>query len=252
MTKELKIYFSKLQKEDNYNNFLFRKIYSKPNTILNYSYIDDVESQDILDPYKNNNKFLEFLNIALNDSEFTNKLDYYILKTLYIFMYENEMLDNDDYNKSLSILLRNRIKFNLNMKTLTGSVKNNNREEIIAKIKNDKYNEPINCVLYNFDISFIKIINSIVCDNEFLDIIDEKFLNQEVNIKIAKNVLDVLKLSINIYTDYFSGNTINDFYTNIITKQKIERYNIDRAINYLKKLNNKINSNEIAKLTLNK
>ena len=83
-----------------------------------------------------------------------------------------------------------------------GIQNSNLNEDTIKRILEDDYNDPNSCVLYNYSLGHYKIINSVVCDNEFLNIINEKFINKDIPICIIQKIIDILELSINILCGY--------------------------------------------------
>lgn len=86
MTIRLKEFFNKLEKENPYEYFLFKKLYYNPNSIFSDSeeYVDVgfYYDEDAAYKYIFNNNLLQFLDLAYNDEEFLNKMNYYLFLSL--------------------------------------------------------------------------------------------------------------------------------------------------------------------------
>ena len=92
MTKELTEFFKKLEKENKYDYFLLRKLYINPESVFNDK-DEDIDKENYYDKntvysYMFNNNFLTFLDLAYDDEEFLNKLNYNMLKSIYEFLNE--------------------------------------------------------------------------------------------------------------------------------------------------------------------
>lgn len=245
MQKEVKEYFNKLRKKDEYNYFLMRKLYSKHKDVLNYNNIDNIEYEDFFKPYICNNNLLEFLEVSFDDFDFRKSLSYYELKTIYTIIYMSEIKCKESYNYELSSNIKEMLKYYIKFKRLLEIEPIEDRKKFIKRIVEDDYNNPGSCVLYSYDIDHYKIVNSVVCDNEFLKIIQEKFLNVDIHSSILKKIIEILELSINIYNDYNLG-IKNNKYFEYIKEDKIKIYNIELAEEYLKLLKRNLKNNKIA------
>ncbi len=235
MIKKVENYFNELRKNDKYNYFLMRKLYSKHKDVLNYNTIDKIEYEEFFKPYLSNNNLLEFLEVALDDLDFRNNLDYYEIRTLQTIIYMSKKDNKKTYNLKEADNMMKMLEFYIKVKKLFKSKSTNDNKNFIDKLKEEE--DP----LYVYDINDYKIITSIVCDNNFLKKINEKYLNQDTPYYIIKKVIEVLELSINIHYDYELGIKIN-VYFEYISKEKIRNYNASDAEKYLNLLLNKLNN----------
>lgn len=245
MLKEVKEYFDKLRKKDEYNYFLMRKLYSRHEDVLNYNNIDDIAYEEFLKPYLCNNNLLEFLEVALDDFDFRKSLSYYELKTLYTIIHMSELRKENNYNLNLSSDVKKMLEYYIRFKRLLEIEPVEDRKKFIKRIIEDDYNNPSSCALYSYDINHYKIANSVVCDNEFLSIIKEKFLYNDISVCIIKKIIDILELSINIFNDYKLGIKNNSYYA-YVKKEKIESYNEELARKYLDISKKRLKDNKIA------
>ncbi len=103
------------------------------------------------------------------------------------------------------------------------------RKSILERIKKDPYQDIDNCFLYLYDSSHEKVLKSIVCDNEFLDILEEYLLPKKLPSAIVRHILNILSLGVQM------KKMRSDLYENFdllyatIGEEKIKNFDYRRA-----------------------
>lgn len=70
------------------------------------------------------------------------------------------------------------------------------RKHLLNRVLTDDYSNNINCVLANYGAHDKKIFLNLVCDNEFLQIVDELLKKELPNI-VINHIIEILDMSIN-------------------------------------------------------
>ena len=223
MTKEIKNYLKKLEKNNKINYLFFWKFYLKPKAILNDK--ENNNSNILIE----NEEFFTFLNLCLKDKEFIAKLDEASMKKIrYILFDRKEYLENsilDELYKTnfkentLSKSYFNNLVLTLNSKRNNLSIIDNlikkitfleeqyceknilpelEKKKIFKKITEDDYQNISNCYLFARHGKDRKSLQYIVCDNDFLDIIQEYLLNYDLPKVIINNIIEILETGINL------------------------------------------------------
>lgn len=223
MTKEIKNYLKKLEKNNKINYFSFWKFYLKPKAILNDK--ENNNSNILIE----NEEFFTFLNLCLKDKEFIAKLDEASMKKIrYILFDRKEYLENsilDELYKTnfkentLSKSYFNNLVLTLNSKRNNLSIIDNlikkitfleeqyceknilpelEKKKIFKKITEDDYQNISNCYLFARHGKDRKSLQYIVCDNDFLDIIQKYLLNYDLPKVIINNIIEILETGINL------------------------------------------------------
>lgn len=274
MTRELNNFFTALEKENPYDYFLIKKFHYNPKTIFNKT-IDDIENKKYFDinivyKYMFNNNFLRYLDIVFKNDDYISNLGYCVLESLNkLLKYSSELirinLENDASYIDLYKLIRSRIthrvlykdnKINEKMKNcdkellekVSRTMEINSKvqyslvirpkeekEDILIRIENDDYEDDTNAVLFIHSYNSDVIINSLYCENRFLDIIENKLLKIDLENNIINNIIDILYASIKIKTKdytYINGNLGKI----MLSKKLIKEFNIDKATELIKLL----------------
>lgn len=163
-----------------------KKIYYRHKDVLNYSNVDNIDYENFFKPYLCNNNLLEFLEVALDYFDYRKSLDYYELKTLYTLIHMSETSDENVYNMELSYNIKDILRYYIRFKKLLEITPIEDRKRVIKRILEDDYSNSNKCTLYYYDLNHYKIVNSVICDNEFLNIIKVKFINKDIPFCIIK------------------------------------------------------------------
>lgn len=109
-----------------------------------------------------------------------------------------------------------------------------NKKRILERIKNDNYNDPESCFLTSRKGTELEIFKLLVCDNDFLQIVEEELLARELPIPVKENVLEILELSIDFKT---MNSAYEDFYIHYQELgDKVKDYDYKKAIQLFMKL----------------
>ena len=139
MTKEIKAFFQKLEKENQHDYFLLRKLYYDPTTVFS-SELKDLNSdkfynKNAIENYIFNNNFLYFLELAYQDPTFMNKMNYYLFYSIAMFL--------DKMEELVSLNTENDLSY----KEVVGYIKSHIKDYEIYKIETAKNK------MKNFDMS---------------------------------------------------------------------------------------------------
>ncbi len=278
LKKDLKCFFEELKNEKANDYFLLKKLYLNPKSFF-YKTEKDFKNGDYYDvivcnSFILNNNFLEFLKLALYDLDYINKLDYYMLVGISHLLDDSIFLTTDKckfFIKIISINLfsksqkiddnfidtiknYNVITASNLMHNVSGYIKTKKdkevtpiecRKQILDLIKNDDYSDPEDCILFLYEYNHINIINSVVCDNEFLNFLEDKLIDIDLNYEIINNIIKILNLSIdlNINKEDYIYEPYN--IVDIVGIDRINKYNIDKAKTIISVLNNKLREKKI-------
>lgn len=123
------------------------------------------------------------------------------------------------------------------------------RKMAILRVKTDSYDDIYNCFLSRPPMSK-EIFDTVVCDNEFLGIVEEVLLNKDIPDIILKNIIEIIEIGINfktLRTDLYQDFTL--FY-NQLGREKISEFNLKNANKLLILLKQKLSSPRL-KLVIN-
>lgn len=115
------------------------------------------------------------------------------------------------------------------------------RKNLFERIKSDDYSTDFNCILASRGAYDRKIFLNLVCDNEFLKIVEEELLEKELSNITIKHIIEILEVSIHfkkMYVDKYE-----DFWIryNQLGKEKINVYDYQKAEYLILLLEGKIN-----------
>ncbi len=102
------------------------------------------------------------------------------------------------------------------------------RRSLLNRIKEEDYENYQNCFLYGRDGSDRKVFLHLVCDNEFLQIVEENLLKQPLPKIVIQNIIDILQVGIDfrtlnkIYEDF-------DYHYQQLGKEKVQSFDYKRA-----------------------
>ena len=185
-----------------------------------------------------------------------NIMLYKFYKNPKVILDSNEYFKTDEFTSFLdeiindiSFIIKYKISFNKKIKEQLVDNKNKKKEEILNKIKNDNYLEPESCYLYykSLDTNYFQIIDNLICNNEFVDII----CNIKENIddkQILLNIYEILTESIKI-KEYLSDDY--EWIYDRLDKNLIKDYKIEKAKELLKIIYQKMNQKRNLKLIIN-
>ena len=114
------------------------------------------------------------------------------------------------------------------------------RKILLDRIRADNYEEVDNCFLYGRDGSDRKVFLHLVCDNDFLQIVEEDLLKQSLSQIIIRNIIDILQVGIDfktlnkVYVDF-------DYHYQQLGKEKVQSFDYKRAKRLISKLLEKEN-----------
>lgn len=223
-------FFNKLKFENLYRYFLMNKFYYNYKEILYKK--DDTYDIEIVKKYMFNNDFLELILIIFEEEdEILEDFDYddlSLLKSIIEDAYEitrNE-IENEHTYKDILKHFKYRVKYSELFKNQKEEIENydldmsydcirlleeeinirydhnvkpfKSVEEIINKVKNDN---PLSdtYILNTYDYESTVILFSLVCNNNFLDIIEYILLEKNMKVKTINNIINILNTSINLY-----------------------------------------------------
>lgn len=235
---ELELFLKKIKTENSSNYFLIMKFYKMPNTLL-YSTKEEINSgiyynKDTFNNYSKNKDFLIFLKIY----DFSN-YNYYELvslkKLLQNIKIENELVE--ELKSKTNIYLRNKY-YNEIMPELL-------KEEILIRAQTEEITSekfPFTNTIYPNSA----ITKSLLCDNRFLDIVEKRFLKEELSDRMIEDIIYILSFSIRIKTNGYVAIRELGVKECIDNKLKVSFDEI-RAKELIKKLSNKNESKKIIK-----
>lgn len=269
MNNEVIEFIKKLENEHKEYYFVYYRFYMEPNTIFDKCNDSKNDSYSKLDEFKYffiNHDFIDLLDILKYDSNFISKLDdkafNSILGILYdsIYYFKNVLNSKQSFNGIIGIILKKKasqaknadIKYFNYDKAVTVyneySIMGNDyysaitaykvtKEKTLIRIEQDNYNMfpylETNLLYTDDGLMNILVINSLVCENRFIDIIEKLLPKIEFSKKSVKNIIDILSYSIRVKgsKDY----TANE----ILEYSLIESYDEDRAKELIIMLNEK-------------
>ena len=208
------------------------------------------DSKEYIDSYINDLKSPQFKSFLDGEIPLPNKyrkkynfLDIYALSDLYnrVGWIYNLNIDNKDiekYNMYLNSELIQTINFKEQLYYEKYIKPNEERKYILKRIAEDNYDDVDSCFLYLYDGHSRKVFPAIICDSEFISVVEEKLLYKDLPTIVLKNIIDILEVSINF-------KTMNDCYANfellydMLEKKKIASFNHTNALLLIDKLSKK-------------
>lgn len=121
------------------------------------------------------------------------------------------------------------------------------RKSILKSIETDNYNDQLNCFLAIRNGHDKKSFHSLVCNNEFLNLIQNVLLEKELSNIVIDNIIEILEIGINFKT----RNNIYEDFSYLYQKlgeQKIKEFDYKRAMNLITLLTTKKKSSKIIQL----
>ena len=251
MTNEIKEYLLQIEKEKKDIYFYLCRLYYKPSLTLN-------QTNNIKKNLKN---FLIFLNLCTKDNEFTKKLTKEDLKKIELILFDikeiwketnpynklenkcltkkdlkiitNELNKEENYIFSLNELIKEITELNKEyyIKNILPQLE---KKDIFQTILQDNYKKPTECFLYERHGKDVKSMKYLICDNEFIDLINNHLLSYNLPKNIIENIIEIIETSIEIKT-YKS----NYRYINSVDANKIKEFSYKKAIQLEKKLQEK-------------
>jgi len=109
------------------------------------------------------------------------------------------------------------------------------RKSLLNRIKTDNYEEVDNCFLYGRDGRDRKVFLYLVCDNDFLQIVEEILLKQSLPKIVIRNIIDILQVGIDfktlnkVYDDF-------DFHYQQLGSEKVKCFDYKKAEKLISKL----------------
>lgn len=226
---KINTYYYDLKNKDEFKYFLFKKFYISPKKVLTKNK-DDINNNDFYDEniLKNyrNSEFIDLLNIILYDDEFLNKIDYYNLISIDKFIKSCDLKLN---GLERLININERIKYNREIKIY------DLKEKVFNEIREDN-SSFLYLNYYNSD----KIIDSLLCDNRFLDVLENEIIDRENDEYTINNIIEMLLLSIRLKSD--NPETVNEVFTRnkLMKREYYKDFDIKRAEYLINKLENKL------------
>ncbi len=171
----------------------------------------------------NNIHFINLLLLCLKDKEFIDRIKNNLIffeKINFILLESIELTNDDDYKKVLKIIESCIVQRKIS------------REEVVRKLI-EEYPSENDYLLekYNYDSEII--IKYLMCDNEFLDILNSVLIEKNLGYNSIVNIVKILDTGIKIYNiiDFINLNQSNDLSWAItnIGVFKIKRFNIEKA-----------------------
>ena len=236
---EVELFLKKIRKENPKDYFLIMKFYKKPNSLL-YSTKEEVKdgiyyNEDMFNNYFKNINFFEFLRIF----DFST-LNYYELVSLTRLL-KNVRIEDELLISELKLKTNIYLKNKYYNEIVPGLLK----EEILIRAQTEAITSEkfpfINVIVPNSAVT-----KSLLCDNRFLDIVENRLLNEKLNNRMIEDIVYILSFSIRIATNGYVAVRELDVKESIDNKLK-SSFNIVKAKELIKKLLNKDEKKKIIK-----
>lgn len=241
---EVELFLKKIRKENPKDYFLIMKFYKMPNSLL-YSTKEEMKdgiyyNEDTFNNYSGNINFFEFLKVF----DFST-LNYYELVSLTRLL-KNVRIKDELLVSELKLKTNIYLKNKYYNEIVPGLLK----EEVLIRAQT----EPItskNFPFINVITSNSAITKSLLCDNRFLDIVENRLLNEKLSDRMIEDIIYVLSFSIRIATDgYVAGRELG-VKESIDNKLK-KSFNIVKAKELIQKLLNKNENKKVIKFEIKK
>lgn len=115
------------------------------------------------------------------------------------------------------------------------------RKNLFERIKSDDYSSNSNCVLASRGAYDRKIFLNLVCDNEFLKVVEEEIIEKDLSNIVIKNIIEILEVSIHFKKMYIDKYEDFWIYYNQLGKEKINVYDYQKAEYLISLLKSKTN-----------
>ena len=232
-----------------------------------------------------NESFFEFLSLCMQDHTFNSKCDYNSLKKIENIIIDTLLIINNytvSKPRSITKFLSKKksewvLKFNylienadidvssiysIDVKLLNQLLTINrhmskifkenhilnigfDRKNFLNQIKEDDYDFNMrDTLLYNIRNN-AKIMYSLVCSNEFMNIVETKLIGKYLDTKIVNNIIIILETSIYIKTLRYDKIDDLDFKYDLIGKELIKEFDLNKANSLLDILYNKLDHNSL-------
>lgn len=241
---EVELFLKKIRKENPKDYFLIMKFYKKPNSLL-YSTKEEVKdgiyyNEDTFNNYSKNMNFFEFLRIF----DFST-LNYYELVSLTRLL-KNVKIEDELLISELKLKTNIYLKNKYYNEIVPGLLK----EEILIRAQTEAITSE-KFPFMNVIVPNSAVTKSLLCDNRFLDIVENRLLNEKLNNRMIEDIIYVLSFSIRIATNgYVAGRELG-------VKESIDNklkssFNIIKAKELIQKLLNKNENKKVIKFEIKK
>ncbi len=209
------------------DQFMFYMIYNNPKNILN---------RKTFNYFIGKNTFISFINLALEFEEFRQKLNSkkIILAFANVF-YDSISLKKSSYDFASAQVVHDKL-FSLIEVLEYNDIK---KYDILAELQHDIFDEDnyfSKNDLLNDNKFDLWLLQSLVCDNDFLEFIDQIISTTVLTPKLKEKIKSILEVSLDIsYRDINYSNFIN-----LIGEEKISNYDVLKAqklLNFLSTTN---------------
>lgn len=239
---EVELFLKKIRQENPKDYFFIMKFYKMPNSLL-YSTKEEMKddiyyNEDTFNNYSGNINFFRFLKIF----DFST-LNYYELVSL------TRLLKNARIEDELLISeLKLKTDIYLKNKYYNEIVPIFLKEEILIRTQTEKItskNFPfINAIAPNSAIT-----KALLCDNRFLDIVENRLLNEKLSNRMIEDIIYILSFSIRIATNAYITRR------ELIVKESIDNklknsFNIIKAKELIQKLLSKVENEKVIKFEI--
>lgn len=168
-----------------------------------------------------------------------------------LHLYESEYNSRkSEFDLALSSKVRTKLLEIVNQKYMEEVRPIDERTKLYSRILCDDYDNPDTCAICLYDFDDSKILNALVCDDYFLEVIESVFLNKELEEVVIDRLIKILELSVHIYSKRNLSLDRYLSYSYIIKKEKIEKYNITKAKELLSKLKDIIKNGKYVKTNI--
>ena len=241
---EIELFLKKIRQENPKDYFLIMKFYKKPSSLL-YSTKEEMKdgiyyNEDTFNNYSGNINFFEFLKVF----DFST-LNYYELVSLTRLL-KNVRIEDELLISELKLKTNIYLKNKYYNEIVPGLLK----EEILIRTQTEAITSEkfpfINTLSSNSAVT-----KSLLCDNRFLDIVENRLLNEKLNNRMIEDIIYVLSFSIRIATNgYVAGRELG-------VKESIDNklkssFNIIKAKELIQKLLNKNENKKVIKFEIKK
>ena len=241
---EIELFLKKIRQENPKDYFLIMKFYKKPSSLL-YSTKEEMKdgiyyNEDTFNNYSGNINFFEFLKVF----DFST-LNYYELVSLTRLL-KNVRIEDELLISELKLKTNIYLKNKYYNEIVPGLLK----EEVLIRTQTEEITSEkfpfINVITSNSTIT-----KSLLCDNRFLDIVENRLLNEALSDRMIEDIIYVLSFSIRIATNgYVAGRELG-------VKESVDNklkssFNIVKAKELIQKLLNKDEKKKIIKFETRK
>lgn len=112
------------------------------------------------------------------------------------------------------------------------------RKILLDTIRQEDYSASRNCFLESRDAFDKRVFKNLVCDNDFLDIVEETLLPKDLPKGVITNIISILEVSVDFKTLNIKYEDFQLHYQEL-GKERIASYNYQRAIKLISELKKK-------------